>query len=372
MRKILHIDMDAFYAAIEQRDDPSLRGRPVAVGGSSDRGVVMTASYEARPFGIRSAMPSALARRLCPDLVFVRPRFDAYKAASAEIREVFGRFTTLIEPLSLDEAYLDVTRPRIASPSAVAIAREIKAQIRERTGLTASAGVSFNKFLAKIASDLDKPDGLVVIRPKNARRVIAELPIERFHGIGPATARRLRGRGISCGADLQSLNETQLVAAFGSAGRYYYRLAQAIDDRPVSAERERKSLSVERTLEHNLTSLVAFAPVLEALADELAARLERSSFQARSLTLKIKLADFRILTRRTTRLRPFVSREDILRTAISLLDRDPPPKPVRLLGLGVSRDGRDKDRRQLMFDLGSSPASEPATLKVPDRHPDQG
>jgi DNA polymerase-4 len=354
MRKILHVDMDAFYAAVEQRDDPALRGRPVAVGGGGTRGVVLTASYEARRFGVRSAMPGGLARRLCPELVFVRPRFDAYRAASREIGAVFHGWTPLVEPLSLDEAYLDVTEPPSGPRPAVAIARAIKAEIRERTGLTASAGVSFNKFLAKVASDLVKPDGLSVIRPEQASAFLAELPIERFHGVGPATAARLHALGIRRGADLQERPEAELVARLGRAGGHYWRLAQGIDDRPVQPGRRRKSLSVEETFATDRRGRAALLAELRPLAETLALRLHAAEFRGRTLTLKIKLADFRVLTRRATVARPLLDPEGILTLAEALLDRPAPPAAaVRLLGLGVSCEGAAEDGRQLALDLGS-------------------
>ena len=358
MRKIVHIDMDAFYAAIEQRDDPSLRGRPIAVGGASERGVVMTASYEARPYGVRSAMPGAWARRLCPDLLFVPPRFAVYKAVSQELRTIFLRHTPLVEPLSLDEAYLDVTEPLAGPMPAVAIARAIKAEIHATTGLTASAGVSFNKFLAKIASDLRKPDGLAVILPERAHEFIARLPIERFHGVGPATARRMKALGIATGADLQAMSEAALVNAFGSAGRHYHRVAQASDDRPVQPARQRRSLSVEETFARDLLEPTALLEELQKLAHELDLRLRRSGFLGRSLTLKIKLADFRILTRRVTRSRPFVERGEIAAQARSLLLRAPPPGRVRLLGLGVGTEHRAEDARQFDLELDEAPELE--------------
>jgi DNA polymerase-4 len=353
MRKILHIDMDAFYASVEQRDDSGLRGRPIAVGGGGTRGVVLTASYEARRHGVRSAMPGGLARRLCPELLFVRPRFDAYRAASREIREVFRRWTPLVEPLSLDEAYLDVTDPLGGPRPAVEIARAIKAEIRARTELTASAGVSFNKFLAKIASDLDKPDGLAVIRPERALAFIAGLPIERFHGVGPATAARLHALGIRCGADLQARSEAELAAQLGRAGRLYWRIAHALDDRPVQPERRRKSLSVEETFATDRRGREALVTELAPLAETLAERLHAADFRGRTLTLKIKLADFRIVTRRTTVARPLLDRDDILTLAVKLLDRpEAPAAAVRLLGIGVSSEAGAADARQLALDLG--------------------
>ncbi len=348
MRKIVHIDMDAFYAAIEQRDDPTLRGRPIAVGSAGGRGVVMTASYEARPFGVRSAMPSALARRLCPDLRFVPARFPAYKAASARIRGILERYTPLVEPLSLDEAYLDVTDPLPGPMPAVTIARRLKEEIRDATGLTASAGVSFNKFLAKIASDLRKPDGLAVIRPEAAEAFIGGLPIERFHGIGPRTAARLHALGIRTGADLQAMGEAALVARLGQMGACFWHLAHARDDRPVVPDRPRRSLSVETTFARDLLDPKLMAVELDALAAELVPRLTRAGFRARTLTLKIKYADFRIQTRRTTRSEAFDGLDVIKAAASDLLNRpSPPATPVRLLGLGVANPVEGEEGRQL-------------------------
>ncbi|HMR30767.1 MAG TPA: DNA polymerase IV [Geminicoccaceae bacterium] len=352
MRKIIHVDMDAFYASVEQRDDPSLRGLPVAVGGSGGRGVVLTASYEARRFGVRSAMPGVLARRLCPDLLFVRPRFDAYRAASRTIREVFLAWTPLVEPLSLDEAYLDVTAACGDGP-AMEIARAIKQRIRQETGLTASAGVSFNKLLAKLASDLRKPDGLSVIRPEKAVAFLAGLPIERFHGVGPATAARMRSLGIASGADLQSRSEAELQRAFGRSGLHYWRMARAIDERPVEPHRRRRSLSVEETFAQDLRGRDGLADELLPLADSLAERLHKAGFTGRTLTLKIKLADFRLVTRSITLVHPLTDAAEIRELAMALLDRPAAPAAaVRLLGLGVSAASADPDRRQLDLGLG--------------------
>jgi DNA polymerase-4 len=265
-RKIIHIDMDAFYASVEQRDDPELRGKPVAVGGSRERGVVAAASYEARRFGVKSAMPSVTAKRRCPGLIFVRPRFDVYRAVSQQIREIFAAYTPLIEPLSLDEAYLDVTQNLKAMSSATEIAEEIRARIRSETGLTASAGVSYNKFLAKMASDERKPDGLFVITPRMGPAFVEALPIGRFHGIGPVTRARMEGLGIRNGGDLKAQPLLFLQQQFGKAGPYYYALARGIDDRPVCADRIRKSIGCETTFTADLSTLdearVALGPLI--------------------------------------------------------------------------------------------------------------
>ena len=350
MRKIIHVDMDAFYAAVEERDDPSLVGRPVAVGGGAARGVVMTANYAARAFGVRSAMPGAHAARLCPDLVFVRPRFAAYKAVSRDIRLIFERFTDLVEPLSLDEAYLDVSDPKPGPAPAMTIARAIKDAIRAETGLTASAGVAANKFLAKLASDMEKPDGLCVIRPEQALRILAVLPIARFHGVGPATARRLQAAGIATGADLQALTEVEAVERSGRQGGHFWRLAHAIDERPVQPFRDRKSLGVETTFASDLRGLSTLDEAVNTLAEELAKRLARAAFSAATVTLKIKYRDFRLTTRQTT-LGVAADRAEVLAAAGRyLLRRGPITAPVRLLGLGVG--GATVSGRQLPLPLG--------------------
>ena len=357
LRKIVHIDMDAFYAAIEQRDQPALRGLPIAVGGGHARGVVMTASYEARRFGVRSAMPGGRAARLCPDLVFVPPRFEVYKEVSRQIRSIFRRHTPLVEPLALDEAYLDVTEPTQGPAPAMVIARRIKEEIREETGLTASAGVSFNKLLAKLASDMRKPDGLCVIRPAQAPEVLAALPIERFFGVGPATAARLRAAGIIRGADLRALDEAEALHRLGRAGAHYWRLAQGIDDRPVVPDRIRKSLSVETTFEHDRDGVEALGRDLDELARDLADRLARSGYQALTVQLKIKYRDFRISTRQTTLHRAPTSAEALAAIGRHLLRRAPLAAPVRLLGLGLG--GAAAEGGQLDLDL---------VLPAPRRH----
>ena len=262
LRRIIHIDMDAFYASVEQRDDPSLRGLPVAVGGSRERGVVAAASYEARTFGIRSAMASVTAKRKCPALIFVPPRFDVYRAESRKIRAVFERFTPLIQPLSLDEAHLDVTQPLIDLGSATAIAVEIKRLIKQETDLTASAGVSYNKFLAKLASDYRKPDGLFVITPRMGPAFVETLPIGKFHGVGPATAAKMEALGIQTGADLRQQSRAFLTARFGKIGDYYYAAARGEDDRPVISDLPRKSIGAETTFVRDLLRWEEVAPVL--------------------------------------------------------------------------------------------------------------
>jgi DNA polymerase-4 len=338
VRKIIHVDMDAFYASVEQRDEPTLRGRPVAVGGSGARGVVMAASYEARAYGVRSAMPSVSARRRCPELVFVRPRFDAYKAASAQIRAIFRSYTDLVEPLALDEAYLDVTAARRGPASATGIARAIKAEIRAETGLCASAGVSFNKFLAKVASAMEKPDGLVVIRPEHADAFIAALPIERFYGIGPVTARRMKALGIHTGAGLRARPQAELEWRFGAkAGRHYFKIARGEDPREVSPDRPYKSIGAEETFDHDLSDPLALEAMLAPLAETVARRMQAAGLCARTVTLKIKHHDFTVHTRQRTLAEAVRSADDVLALASWLLRTPEPPRElVRLLGIAVS------------------------------------
>jgi len=338
MRKILHIDMDAFYASVEQRDNPDLRGQPVVVGGDpAGRGVVAAASYEARRFGIRSAMPAARAARACPEVIFLRPRFAVYRAVSAEIHAVFREFTDRIEPLSLDEAYLDVSDSELCRGSATLMAREIKARILARTGLIASAGVSYNKFLAKLASDFDKPDGLHVIRPEAAQAFIDELPVGAFHGVGPATERRMREHGIESGRDLRGVALHRLVDWFGKAGRHYHDIARGIDHRPVRVRRERKSLGHETTFPRDLGRRDEAMASLRTLAGRVAADMAERRLVARTVTLKVKYADFELITRRRTLDRPVADAEAIIAALGSLLElTEIGARPVRLLGVTLS------------------------------------
>ncbi len=352
MRKIIHIDMDAFFASVEQRDNPSLRGKPVAVGGGGPRGVVAAASYEARAFGVRSAMPSFKAKRLCPRLIFVKSRFEAYKEASRHIREIFARYTDLIEPLSLDEAYLDVTHPKREGPSATGIAQAIKDAIKAETDLTASAGVSFNKFLAKIASDLDKPDGLSIIRPEQAEAFIASLPIEKFFGIGPVTAAKMKEQGIETGLDLRKRGEDELLRRFGKVGRHYYRIAHGLDEREVRTDRPSKSIGAERTFENDLSDPAAMLACLKPLADRIAERMIATERLGRTVTLKIKYRNFSITTRQRTLEDGIRHGAEIINLAEWLLHHPEPPRlPVRLLGLSVSGFGTIGDQQQLSLDL---------------------
>jgi DNA polymerase IV len=337
IRKIIHIDMDAFFASVEQRDNPELRGKPVAVGGSRARGVVAAASYEARRYGVHSALASKIAAQRCPQLIFVKPRFDVYSAVSRQIREIFHAYTDLVEPLSLDEAYLDVTENKIGMPSATIIANEIRARIQEETGLTASAGVSFNKFLAKIASDMNKPNGFTLITPDKAEELVAGLLIEKFHGIGKVTAAKMQSMGILTGADLRERSEEELVRHFGKTGRYYYRIARAWDDREVQPHRIRKSIGSERTFEVDLSEEEVMLEELERLAKEVAHDMERLQASAKTITVKIKYFDFNQNTRSKTFLSEFRSADAIFTIARDLL-RSPqlPQYPVRLLGIAAS------------------------------------
>jgi len=297
-RKIIHVDMDAFYASVEQRDDRALRGRPVIVGGRPNgRGVVAACSYEARAFGIHSAMPSAEAGRRCPDAVFVPPRFDVYKEVSRQIHAVFAQFSDTVEPLSLDEAYLDVSGSSLMGGSAVRIAREIKALVHERTRLVASAGVSYNKFLAKIASDQDKPDGLFWVLPEEGEAFVATLPIGRFHGIGRVTEARMHALGIDTGADLRQWSLEELTREFGKSAGYYHRVARGIDDRPVQSSRIRKSMGGERTFAENLVERDAMLAFLGTLLDEVLHDLAARSLVGRTLVVKVRFTDFQTLTR---------------------------------------------------------------------------
>ena len=337
LRKIIHVDMDAFFASVEQRDNPDLKGLPVAVGGAGGRGVVAAASYEARKFGVKSAMPSVTASRLCPDLIFVRPRFDAYKEASRQIRRVFEHYTAIIEPLSLDEAYLDVTDDRLGIGSATRIATLIRQEIRAKTRLTASAGVSYNKFLAKLASDQNKPDGLCIIRPGEGAQFVAGLPIRRFHGVGPRAEAKMQALGIATGADLAGKDIAFLRTHFGSMADYLFRAARGIDLRPVAAHRVRKSVGGERTFSEDIGSGAALRETLETIIAIVWDRIEAAGAKGRTVSLKLKFTDFRIMTRASS-LPDYVSgKEEFARLARALLNAELPlPKPIRLMGLTLS------------------------------------
>jgi DNA polymerase-4 len=346
VRKIIHIDMDAFFAAVEQRDAPALRGRPIAVGSGSGRGVVMTASYEARPYGVRSAMPSATAKRLCPDLLFVPARMDVYRAVSREIRAIFAAHADAIEPLSLDEAYLDVTRAADGG-SATAVARLVKEEIRTATGLTGSAGVSINKFLAKLASDMDKPDGLTVIRPEEADAFVTALPIERFHGVGPVTARKLKVMGLATGADLRAAGFDALVRRFGRHGAQLWAIAHGRDDRGVNPARVRKSVGCERTFGADLRGRPALADALGPIAEKLAQRIRDAGVRPLTVTLKVKDDRFRIQTRARRCSAPVTAVADLHAVGTALLDEADLARPIRLLGLTGSQFEADSPQADL-------------------------
>lgn len=343
-RKIIHIDMDAFYASVEQRDNPALRGKPIAVGHAEERGVVAAASYEARKFGVRSAMSSLKAKQLCPQIVFVHGRMNVYKEVSAQIHAIFHDYTDAIEPLSLDEAFLDVTNNKKNIPLAIDIAKEIKRRIREELGLIASAGVSYNKFLAKIASDYRKPNGLCTIHPDQALEFIARLPIESFWGVGPVTAQKMHSVGIHKGADLQQCSLEMLTRLFGKAGNIYYDFARGIDLRPVESERIRKSVGCEHTLDKDITASSSVIIELYHVANELVERLQRNNFSGNTLTLKIKFYDFKQITRSLTQEKELQSMADILPLAKHLLKEvDYSIRPIRLIGLTVSNPKEEQE-----------------------------
>ena len=347
LRKVIHIDMDAFFASVEQRDDPSLRGKPVAVGGSSKRGVVAAASYEARRFGVRSAMPSVTAARLCPDLIFRKARFDVYRQVSDQIRAIFLDYTPHVEPLSLDEAYLDVTADLKGIGSATRIAEQIRSRIRAETNLTASAGVSYNKFLAKLASDQNKPDGLCVIRPGQGAQFVAGLPVRRFHGVGPRGAEKMARLGIETGADLAAKDLAFLRANFGSFAEYLFRAARGVDLRQVRADRPRKSVGGERTFFDDIAGTEALRTTMDEIVEIVWARIERSGARGRTVTLKLRYADFTTITRARS-LHHFVAdKAEFSALGHALLeDLLPLPQPIRLMGLTLSALEQSEDERR--------------------------
>jgi DNA polymerase-4 len=344
-RKIIHIDMDAFYASVEQRDNPNLKGKPVAVGGSQARGVVAAASYEAREFGVRSAMPSVTARRKCPDLIFVKPRFDVYKEVSLQIRAILAEHTPIIEPLSLDEAYLEVTENLQGIASATEIAEQIRAKIRTETQLTASAGVSYNKFLAKLASDYRKPDGLYVITPAMGPAFVETLPMERFHGVGPATAAKMKELGIFTALDLRARDETFLTKHFGKAGRHFYYICRGIDNRPVHANRIRKSVGAETTFPQDLTTLDDLKAELAPLVEKVWNYCDNTGVRGRTVTLKVKFSDFQITTRSRSSVVPISNYSTLASISAELLTAQfPLRKRVRLIGVSISSLSSDREQ----------------------------
>jgi DNA polymerase-4 len=354
IRKIIHIDMDAFYASIEQRDFPELRGKPVVVGRAVPRGVVAAASYEARRYGVYSAMPSVVAQRKCPQLIFRPHRFAVYEAVSQQIRSIFHEYTDMVEPLSLDEAYLDVTDNKKKMVSATHVAMEIRRRIREETQLTASAGVSYNKLLAKIASDMKKPDGMFIIEPHQAIDLLKRIDVGKIHGIGKVTAEKLRKAGINTGGDLQALSLDAMIRMFGKLGVFFYGAVRGIDRRPVEPEWIRKSISVENTFEHDLTQRFAVITELYHLEKRLFAEMERMERTARTVTLKVRFNDFLTLTRSRTVHPPVDSYRALQAVSRSLLNEVPTEgKGIRLLGIGVSnlKDLHCNEPQQLELEL---------------------
>lgn len=350
VRKIIHIDMDAFYASVEQRDFPELKGKPVVVGGSPDGrgGVVATASYEARSYGIRSAMSSKKAQQLCPYAIFVYPRFNAYKEVSRHIREIFSRYTDLIEPLSLDEAYLDVTEDKLNIGSAITIAEEIKKAIKDELNLTASAGVSINKFVAKIASDMNKPDGLTFIGPSKVERFMEKLPVEKFHGVGKVTAQRMKMQGIRKGSDLKKLSEERLTLLFGKSGKFFYNIVRGIDNRAVKPDREIKSISAEDTFSYDLNKGSELYEKLLQITQSAFKRINQYQLFGRTLTVKIKFADFKQITRSISFEQAIIKEEDAFTAAKILIENvDFDSKLVRLIGVGFSNFHEPKTRNRI-------------------------
>lgn len=356
IRKIIHVDMDAFYASVEQRDNPDYRGKPVAVGGSPEhRGVVAASSYEARQFGIHSAMPSRTAVQRCPNLIFVRPRFDVYRQVSDQIHAIFHEYTDLVEPLALDEAYLDVTVNKKGLPSATLIAKEIKERIRHETQLTASAGISINKFLAKTASGVRKPDGLYLIPPDKAEAFIEQLPIEDFYGIGPKTAEKMRNLGVMTGADLKRWTEQDLLRRFGKVGSFYYNIVRGYDDRPVMPNRIRKSIGAEESFAHDLSDEQSMVSALQEIAETVKRRMDESETTGRTLTLKVKYADYTQVTRSRTIAEWISDTDQMISIALELLDTtEVQTRNARLLGISISNlscEEEESEYVQLTLDL---------------------
>jgi len=354
-RKIIHIDMDAFYASIEQRDNPNLKGKPVIVGGTPDkRGVVAACSYEARKFGIHSAMSSSRAYKLCPEAVFLGPRFDVYSQVSGQIRAIFHQYTDLVEPLSLDEAFLDVTMNKKEIGSATFIAREIKGKILKKTNLTSSAGVSFNKFLSKVASDMNKPDGLTVITPEKAEVFIDRLPIRKFFGIGKVTEKKMLEMNIKRGGDLKKIDRERLIKLFGKLGGHYYSIVHGDDTRPVNPNRDRKSLGKETTLNEDIDSREQMIAILDELALKVETLVEKNRLCGKTVTLKVKYSDFQSITRSRTVETPILLRTDMMKHIKELLKRtDAGRKKVRLLGITISnfpeKDVKPTNGKQLLL-----------------------
>ncbi|MCT8339261.1 DNA polymerase IV [Luteirhabdus pelagi] len=346
IRKIIHVDMDAFYASVEQLDNPELVGKPIAVGGGSTRGVVSAASYEARKFGVRSAMSGRLAQKLCPDLIFVKTRFDRYREISAQIRKVFFEYTDLVEPLSLDEAYLDVTENKKGNPSATLIAQEIRAEIKKRTGLNASAGISINKFIAKVASDINKPNGQKTVPPEEVQTFLEELDIKKFYGVGKVTKEKMYRHGIFTGADLKGKSLEFLEEHFGKSGAHYFNIVRGIHHSKVKPERTRKSLAAERTFSENISSEIFMLERLQDIAEEVERRLQKSKVAGRTITLKIKYSDFTQQTRSKTLPFYISSKELLMEHVKDLLFQQKMKESVRLLGISLSNLNNEEKKEQ--------------------------
>lgn len=360
VRKIIHVDMDAFYASVEQMDNPELIGKPVAVGGNKERGVVAAASYEARKYGVRSAMSGKIAAMKCPHLLFVKPRFERYKEISLKIRDIFYEYTDLVEPLSLDEAFLDVTENKVNMPSATLIATEIRKRIKEVVGLNASAGISYNKFLAKTASDINKPNGQAVILPKDAEAFLEKLPIEKFFGIGKVTADKMKEIGIHNGFDLKQFSLQYLTRKFGKSGLHFYNIVRGIHLSEVQPNRIRKSLSAESTFDKDLNSREEWVRALEKVFEELKSRIKRSGIKGRTLTLKVKFHDFTIQTRSKT-FDQYPEEGKMWDTVVELLDQEYLNAPIRLFGIGISNLNVEEERlhfgKQLPIEFGKGSES---------------
>jgi DNA polymerase-4 len=354
IRKIIHVDMDAFYASVEQLDNPDLVGKPVAVGGNKERGVVAAASYEARKYGVRSAMSGKMAVLKCPHLIFVRPRFERYKEISNQIREIFFEYTDLVEPLSLDEAFLDVTENKFQSPSATLLAKEIREKIKSKTGLNASAGISYNKFLAKTASDINKPNGQAVILPKEAEAFLEKLPIEKFFGIGKVTAEKMKKFGIHQGKDLKAYSLQFLTKKFGKSGLHFYNIVRGIHMSEVQPNRERKSISAENTFEKDLPTQAEWEDALKGVFEDLMRRIDKTGIKGRTITLKIKYKDFTLQTRSKS-FDQYPDKEKIWGTVLELLNQERLAVAVRLFGIGISNLNLLEEKiyfgKQLWFDF---------------------
>lgn len=351
IRKIIHIDMDAFYASVEQMDNPDLRGKPLAVGGAGERGVVAAASYEARAFGVRSAMPGVLARKKCPQLIFVRPRFDRYKELSLKIRSIFHDYTDLVEPLSLDEAYLDVTENKKNISSASKLAKEIRRRIKEEVGLNASAGISINKFTAKIASDINKPNGQKTIMPEEVIEFLEELSIEKFFGVGKVTAEKMNGLGIFNGKDLKAQSLEFLIRNFGKQGRHFYDIVRGIQHSRVKPDRIRKSIAAERTFSKDVSLHVEMMEKLHDIAEELEKRMQRVNVKGKTITVKMKQNDFQVISRSKTLENYFNDFDILLQKSEELLLSAPLEKPLRLLGISISKLDNDQHEDPIWVQL---------------------